>query len=324
MKKIFIYISLIALVVSCSKEFSSDEYGGYEMMTDYMLSEYKNGAALRQISKTGEYQAATPGTSNMSWVMEPHDTESGALTQNVEMYISYNGTFSGRASTSEILLRTFNRSDMYDGPVGLPRFETSLSLAEALAAMGLSEFGGGDIVTVRFQLNLTNGESYSRSSVTGSMTQSYFRSPFSYPLIIGCEQPAGEIAAQPGTYTIVGTDSYGDGWSTGESLTITVDGVLYRFGSYVPASGWSSSVANLGNEFSDGDDYTWTFTIKPGAQKMTIAWESGYYDDEVGFSISFTNSAGKSQSVINQGAYPNGSDAAIRTVKLLSGMSICF
>jgi hypothetical protein len=213
---------------------------------------------------------------------------------------------------------------MYDGPVGLPRFETSLSLAEALAAMGLSEFGGGDIVTVRFQLNLTNGESYSRSSVTGSMTQSYFRSPFSYPLIIGCEQPAGEIAAQPGTYTIVGTDSYGDGWSTGESLTITVDGVLYRFGSYVPASGWSSSVANLGNEFSDGDDYTWTFTIKPGAQKMTIAWESGYYDDEVGFSISFTNSAGKSQSVINQGAYPNGSDAGIRTVKPLSGMSICF
>ena len=41
MKKLFIYITLIALVVSCSKEFSSDEYGGYEMMTDFMLSEYE-------------------------------------------------------------------------------------------------------------------------------------------------------------------------------------------------------------------------------------------------------------------------------------------
>jgi hypothetical protein len=324
MKKLFIYISLIALVVSCSKEYSSDEYGGYEMMTDYMLSNYTQGAALRQISKVGEYQAASPGTSNMAWVMEPHDVESGALTQNVEMYIAYNGSFSGRASTSEILLRTFNRSDMYDGPVGLPRFETSLSLAEALAAMGLSEFGGGDIVEVRFQLNLTNGESYSRSSVTGSLTGSYFRSPFSYPLIIGCEQPAAEIAAQAGTYTIIGTDSYGDGWSTGESLTITVDGVVTRFGSYVPASGWDSTVANTGNEFSDGDDYTWTFTIKPGAQKMTIAWETGYYDDEVGFSISYTNPAGKSQSVVNSGAYPNGDEAAIRTSLPLSGMSICF
>jgi hypothetical protein len=321
MKKLFIYISLIALVVSCSKEFSSDEYGGYEMMTDYMLSEYTTGAALRQISKTGEYQAATPGTSNMSWVMEPHDNESGALTQNVEMYISYNGSFSGKPSTSEILLRTFNRSEMYEGPVGLPRFETSLSLSEALAAMGVNDFGGGDIVQVRFQLNLTNGESYSRSSVTGSMTQSYFRSPFSYPLIIGCEQPAAEIAAQAGTYTIVATDSYGDGWSTGEAVSITVDGVKYRFGSLVTSA---TTVSNAGNEFADGDDYTWTFTIKPGAQKMTIAWETGFYDDEIGFSLSFTNTAGKSQSVINSGSYPNGADAEPGTVKPLSGMSICY
>ena len=73
MKKLFIYLSLITLVVSCSKEFSSDEYGGYEMMTDYMLKEYTQGAALRQISKTGEYQAATPGTSVVNWVLEPHD-----------------------------------------------------------------------------------------------------------------------------------------------------------------------------------------------------------------------------------------------------------
>ena len=77
MKKLFIYLSLITLVVSCSKEFSSDEYGGYEMMTDYMLKEYEQGAALRQISKSGEYQAATPGTSVVNWTLEPHDAEMG-------------------------------------------------------------------------------------------------------------------------------------------------------------------------------------------------------------------------------------------------------
>jgi len=320
MKKLFIYISLIAIVDSCSKEYSSDEYGGYEMMTDYMLSEYTQGAALRQISKTGEYQAASPSTSSMSWVMEPHDKEGGALTQNVEMYISYNGSFSGRASTSEILLRTIDRSDMYDGPVGLPRFETSLSLSDALAAMGLSEFGGGDIVNVRFKLNLTNGESYSRSSVTGSMTGSYFRSPFSYPLIIGCEQPAGEIPAQAGTYTIVATDSYGDGWSTGEAVVVNVDGTEYRFGSTVTSP---STVSNTGNDFADGDDYTWTFEVKEGAKKMTWNWYSGFYDDEIGFSISFTNTAGKQQSVVSYGAYPNGS-VDPGTMKSLSGMSICY
>ena len=78
MKKLFISITLIALVVSCSKEYSSDEYGGYEMMTDYMLSEYEQGSALRQISQTGEFQAATPGTSIVNWTFEPHDPENGS------------------------------------------------------------------------------------------------------------------------------------------------------------------------------------------------------------------------------------------------------
>jgi hypothetical protein len=43
------------------------------MMTDYMLSEYEQGAALRQISQSGEFQAATPGTSVVNWTFEPHD-----------------------------------------------------------------------------------------------------------------------------------------------------------------------------------------------------------------------------------------------------------
>ena len=122
MKKLFIYLSLITLVVSCSKEFSSDEYGGYEMMTDYMLKEYTQGAALDKFLKLENIKHANPSTSNMSWVLEPHDAEMGGLTENVEMFISYNGSFSGL----EILYQTVNRSDMYDGDVGLPRFDVSL------------------------------------------------------------------------------------------------------------------------------------------------------------------------------------------------------
>jgi hypothetical protein len=314
MKKLFIYLSLITLVVSCSKEFSSDEYGGYEMMTDYMLKEYEQGAALRQISKTGEYQAATPGTSVVNWTLEPHDAEMGGLTQNVEVYLKFN-------SGAEVLYQTINRSEMYDGPVGLPRFDISISLTQALGALGVGSFRGNDVVTVRFQLNLTDGRSFSRTNVTGSMTGSYFRSPFLYPLIIGCELPAGEVAAQAGTYTINATDSYGDGWSTGEALVVTVDGKEYRFGSQKLSSG---TITNTGNTFADGESHTFTFELPEGAQKMTWSWFSGNYDDEVGFSISFTNTKGKTQSVVSKGVYPNGSDAAFGDVKPLSGLSICF
>jgi hypothetical protein len=210
---------------------------------------------------------------------------------------------------------------MYDGDVGLPRFDVSLSLSEALGVMGLSSFGGGDIVNVRYVLNLTDGRSFSRTNVTGSMTGVYFRSPYLYPLIIGCELPAGEVAAQAGTYTINATDSYGDGWSTGEAVTVVVDGKEYRFGSQKTDAG---AITNTGNVFADGESYTFTFEVPEGAQKMTWSYFSGNYDDEVGFSMSFTNTSGKTQTVVQKGNYPNGAAAAFGDVKALSGMSICF
>ena len=278
MKKLFIYITLIALVVSCSKEFSSDEYGGYEMMTDYMLSEYEQGAALRQISTSGEFQAATPGTSVVNWTFEPHDPESGALTQNVEMYLSYN-------SGAEILFQTIDRSAMTEGPVGLPRFDVSLSLNAALGALGVSNYSGNDVVTVRFQLNLTNGKSYSRSSVTGSMTQSYFRSPFQYPIIIGCRFDANNTGKVAGIYTINGQDSWGDGWN-GATIEYTIDGVT---------TVWTVS----------GADGSTSFTVPASASTLGIAFTSGDWDSEITYQVEWTDLNGANgQTALSDGTSP--------------------
>ena len=278
MKKLFIYITLIALVVSCSKEFSSDEYGGYEMMTDFMLSEYEQGAALRQISTSGEFQAATPGTSVVNWTFEPHDSESGALTQNVEMYLSYN-------SGAEILFQTIDRSAMTEGPVGLPRFDVSLSLNAALGALGVSNYSGNDVVTVRFQLNLTNGKSYSRSSVTGSMTQSYFRSPFQYPIIIGCRFDANNTGKVAGIYTINGQDSWGDGWN-GATIEYTIDGVT---------TVWTVS----------GADGSTSFTVPASASTLGIAFTSGDWYSEITYQVEWTDLNGANgQTALSDGTSP--------------------
>ena len=279
MKKLFIYFSLISLVVSCSKDFSSDEYGGYEMFTDYMLKEYVQGAALRNISQTGEFQAATPSTSVVSWVFEPHDAESGGLTQNVEMYLSYN-------SGPEILYKTIQRSEMYDGEVGLPRFDLTLSLNEALGALGKSSFSGNDVINVRFQLNLTDGRSYSRSSVTGAMTQSYFRSPFLYPLIIGCRFDANNTGSVAGIYTINGQDSYGDGWN-GATVEFTVDGVKTVF------------------TFDDGSEGSTTITVPSSASTVGIAFTSGDWDSEITYQVVWTDLNGNnSQTALSDGTSP--------------------
>jgi hypothetical protein len=279
MKKLFIYFSLISLVVSCSKDFSSDEYGGYEMMTDYMLKEYVQGAALRTISQTGEFQAATPSTSVVSWVFEPHDAENGGLTQNVEMYLSYN-------SGAEILYKTIQRSEMYDGEVGLPRFDLTLTLNEALGALGKSSFSGNDVINVRFQINLTDGRSYSRSSVTGAMTQSYFRSPFLYPLIIGCRFDANNTGSVAGIYTINGQDSYGDGWN-GATIEFTVDGVTTVF------------------TIDDGSEGSTSITVPSSASTVGIAFTSGDWDSEITYQVEWTDLNGNNgQTALSDGTSP--------------------
>ena len=279
MKKLFIYLSLITLIVSCSKEFSSDEYGGYEMMTDYMLKEYTQGAALRGISVTGEFQAATPNTSIVNWTLEPHDNQMGGLTDSVDMFISFN-------SGSEVLYRTVSRSEMIDGPVGLPRFDISLSLNEALSALGQSSYRGNDVVNVRFALNLSDGRVISRSAVTGSMTGSYFKSPFSYPLIIGCRFDANNTGSVAGIYTINGQDSYGDGWN-GATIEFTVDGVKSVF------------------TFTDGTDSSTTITVPESAQTVGVAFTSGDWDSEVTYQIEWTDlNGGNGQTALSDGTTP--------------------
>ena len=248
------------------------------MMTDYMLNEYEQGAALRQISTSGEYQAASPATSVVNWTFEPHDPEMGALTQNVEMFLSFNGG-------SETLYQTIDRSAMTDGPVGLPRFDVSLSLTQALGAMGVSSFSGNDVVTVRFQLNLTNGKSYSRSSVTGSMTGSYFRSPFQYPIVIGCRFDANNSGSVAGIYTINGQDSWGDGWN-GATIEYTIDGVT---------TSWTVS----------GTDGSTSFTVPSSASTLGIAFTSGDWDSEITYQVEWTDLNGANgQTALSDGTSP--------------------
>ncbi|MAS16243.1 MAG: hypothetical protein CMC47_02735, partial [Flavobacteriaceae bacterium] len=112
------------MAFSCSEDFSSDEYGGYEMLTDYMLKEYQVGAALRTITEAGSYRFFDAANSIWSATLEPHDHESGGLTESVDWYVSNGGS-------NEVLARTVTRSEMYDGPVGLPRMDISMSLTEA-------------------------------------------------------------------------------------------------------------------------------------------------------------------------------------------------
>ena len=274
MKKVNIYlISLAMMAFSCSKEFSSDEYGGYEMLTDYMLKEYQVGAALRTITESGSYRFFDPGNSLWSATLEPHDHESGGLTESVDWYVSNGGN-------NEVLARTVSRSEMYDGPVGLPRMDISMSLAEAGGLVG--GYQGGNTIIHRMVLKLTDGRTFSTESVSGSLTQSYFKSPFQYRKTITCFMDAGIVAAVPGLYTVNMTDSWGDGWN-GAAVVMTLDGVDYS------------------TSFNSGSADTIVFEVPTSASTMGFKFVAGAWDSEVDFNIVYSKLDGSN----SQTALPN-------------------
>jgi hypothetical protein len=58
-----------------------------------VLDNFEQGAVIRTISSEGDYNFYDTANSIFSATIEEHDTESGALMQNVEIYVSlYSGS----------------------------------------------------------------------------------------------------------------------------------------------------------------------------------------------------------------------------------------
>ena len=243
------------------------------MLTDYMLKEYQVGAALRTITESGSYRFFDPGNYLWSATLETHDHESGGLTESVDWYVSNGGN-------NEVLARTVSRSEMYDGPVGLPRMDISMSPVEAGGLVG--GYQGGNTIIHRMVLKLTDGRTFSTESVSGSLTQSYFKSPFQYRKTITCFMDAGIVAAVPGLYTVNMTDSWGDGWN-GAAVVMTLDGVDYS------------------TSFSTGSADTIVFEVPTGSATMGFKFVAGAWDSEVDFNIVYSKLDGSN----SQTALPN-------------------
>ena len=306
MKKIIGLLSLALIIFACEEP---------DNTINGVLDDYQTGAVLRTIASSGEYNYNAPDSSVFTATIEEHDDENGALMQDVEIYVSHNGG-------SEALYGTLSPADFTVGPTGLPRTELTVSLGTAMSILGKSksDYTGGDVVNIRLVLNLTDGRSFSTESVTGSMTGSYFKSPYAYSRVIKCI-PLGAV---PGVYTINLTDTYGDGWN-GAYLSVVVDGVETKIG--IP-TWWAGEyedldlelTPNLDQAFPAGTyvsayaDATATFTIPEGASTMSFSWVKGDWDSEVIYSIDYETLTGTDA----QTAYSDSNPAAGEKV-----LSIC-
>lgn len=298
MKKIISLLTIILVFQSCSDP---------DNTINDVLDNYQKGAVLRTISSSGDYNFYDQSNSVFTATIEAHDEEDGALLSNVEIFISAD-------SGEEVQLRTLDASEFVNGPTGLPRTTFSVSLSEVDSKIS---YIGGSTVQIRLKLNLTNGRSFSTEAVTGSMTGSYFKSPYAYNKIVLCNVTDG--SAVPGIYTINMVDTYGDGWQD-SVVKLTLDGTEYLYAMPSPYGSGVALNATLEAYTGNNDSGFGKITIPASASTMKWEWIEGRYPDETNYTIKYTKLDGsRPQNAFVQASHGvAGNNAANIGEKILS------
>ena len=298
MKKIISLLTVILVFQSCSDP---------DNTINDVLDNYQKGAVLRTISSSGAYNFYDQSNSVFTATIEAHDEEDGALLNNVEIFVSAD-------SGEEVQLRTLNSSEFTTGPTGLPRTTFSVSLTEVDSKIN---YIGGSTINIRLKLNLTNGKSYSTENVTGSMTGSYFKSPYAYNKIVLCNVTDG--SAVPGIYTIKMLDTYGDGWQDSR-IKLTLDGTEYIYAIPSPYTSGIEINATLQSYSGSESSGFATITIPTSANTMKWEWIEGRYPEETNYTIAYTKLDGsKAQNSFVQASHGlAGNNAANIGEKILS------
>lgn len=220
MKNWFKHISILfvgaaLLTISCEDS---------NTVVDQVVAGTERGAILRTANLISNELPIGDSSAGFSVELEVQDEENGALVSSVEVYIGFrdNSDDVGPGTdVAESLYGTVDASTFTTGPFGLPRFSYAATLTEMLSFVGRTEadITGGDQFTVRFELVLTDGRRYSFADNTGTLTGSFFRSPFLYTPTVICPIPA---TAFVGDYTLAVNTSPIGGVPVWSETTVTL------------------------------------------------------------------------------------------------------
>ncbi|MFT6935140.1 MAG: hypothetical protein ACJAUQ_001533 [Maribacter sp.] len=264
-----------------------------DLIFDEIISVEKRGSTLRTIEVTqSEVEYDIPSESliggGFSATVEVQDQENGNLLQSLDVYIGYNDKTSDKGDSSvgdtEVLVESFSLADGTIGPVDLPRFTYAATAAELQSAVGIlgDQIFGGDAFTIRFEIVRTDGEVYSAADNSGTITGSYFSSPFEYEASLVC----GPKPTQAGTWTVDMQDAYGDGWQSttgdggGPAIIVTLsDGTVYEIGLCTP---YEDSEFDCTAGDAEG---TATFEVPPGQTANALIDFQGDFWGEISFQI---------------------------------------
>ncbi|MDO1513588.1 hypothetical protein Q2T41_13075 [Maribacter confluentis] len=280
---------VFAACMLTSLMFTSCDEG--DAVVDDVVANTTRGAILRTIEVKSDELPIGVDTGEFSVDLEIQSEADGTLVDALEVYVSFLDAdpSNGPGDVAESLLTTIPSSEFGVGDRGLPTYSFSATLGELLGVTGItaSDIDGSDQFRIRFALILNDGRSFSFAQNSGTLTGSYFSSPFLYSATVVCPPKA----PTPGVWTINMTDSYGDGWQTstglgGDGITVTLDdGTVLEVGLCSPYAGAAGTFLG-GTDCvpNDGSAGVGTITIPEGT--LTADWYfPGDEYGEIGFEI---------------------------------------
>ncbi|UGU14461.1 hypothetical protein LS482_12195 [Sinomicrobium kalidii] len=204
-----LFVSLSSFILSCEGD----------KTVDSVYDDVTRGAILRTIEITSEETPYNYNTSSFeagsgfTVILQEDDYEDGALLQEVRAYIRFQDNTEladsddEGISTDDILYTTIPASEFTPDEEDMPGYTFSISVAEMIATTGIdeTEVKGGDNWAVSFELELTDGRVFSRSTVGNTVSGGvFFASPFTYNVEIPCVI----TESLAGTHTFVTTDTF--------------------------------------------------------------------------------------------------------------------
>jgi hypothetical protein len=177
MKNNYFFILFLTVLISCSED---------EKTIEIVDQNITNGAVLRTLET--HYAEFHPGDLNSRFEIdiEEQDLENGALLDNVEIFLNFvdNTPDNGIITTQEIKYQQLEKENFEVSNDGLPTTKIHIPFSEALTSLSLTEdqVNCKDQFTVRLQLNLTDGRSFTFGNNSSIIiaSETFFRSPFLY------------------------------------------------------------------------------------------------------------------------------------------------
>lgn len=228
-----------------------------DQVFDDIRSNETRGAVLRTVNLSSNELPIGDATANFTVELEIQDQENGTLVDNVEIYIGFNDNTDNVGPGTDVeeqLFATVNKSAFTIGEFGLPRFEFSTLLSDMLSFVGRndSDITGGDNFPIRFELVLNDGRRYTNTDNSGTLTGSFFSSPFLYTPLVICPVPETYLTGQYSITQTLGSAPFGIGDGFTQSPVEVV------------ANGTNRTIAFAYDPGGFGSGYTFSFDLVCG------------------------------------------------------------